>query len=143
MFYYLYGICLTPFGFLPHPDAQNNTQLTHAPLSNSKVGSEPLRALTDTIWHAVGPSGPNKVRSRGRASHFPCTHPAPGACHLTLPVTRHRQDYVYKLAASVRELAPEAHDSHLFALEVCIRTRIAPNLHIRKAIKPESMITTC
>ncbi|KAI0286417.1 ChaC-like protein [Russula brevipes] len=72
----------------------------------SFIGSEPFGALTDTIWHAVGPSGPNK-------------------------------DYVYKLAASVRELASEAHDSHLFALEVRIRTRIAPNLrHIHKAIKP-------
>jgi hypothetical protein len=29
-----------------------------------------------------------------------------------------RQDYVYKLAAAVRALAPEAYDSHLFALEV-------------------------
>jgi len=28
------------------------------------------------------------------------------------------QDYVYNLAAAVRALAPEAYDSHLFALEV-------------------------
>ncbi len=26
------------------------------------VGSEPLDALSNTIWHASGPSGPNKVR---------------------------------------------------------------------------------
>jgi len=31
------------------------------------------------------------------------------------------QDYVYKLAAAVRALAPEAYDSHLFALEVRLR----------------------
>jgi len=51
---------------------------------------ETLRALTDTIWRAVGPSGPNK-------------------------------DYVYNLAAAIRALAPEAHDSHLFALEAGLR----------------------
>jgi len=56
----------------------------------SFVGSEPLGALTDTIWHAVGPSGPNK-------------------------------DYVYNLAAAIRALAPEAYDSHLFALEAGLR----------------------
>jgi len=31
------------------------------------------------------------------------------------------KDYVYKLAAAVRALAPEAYDSHLFALEVRLR----------------------
>ena len=30
----------------------------------------------------------------------------------------YRQDYAYNLAAAVRALAPEAYDSHLFALEV-------------------------
>ncbi|KAF8502871.1 ChaC-like protein-domain-containing protein [Russula emetica] len=53
----------------------------------SFIGSEPLSELSDIIWRAVGPSGPNK-------------------------------DYVYNLAAAVRALAPEAYDSHLFALEV-------------------------
>ncbi|KAI9510700.1 ChaC-like protein, partial [Russula earlei] len=53
----------------------------------SFVGSEPLGTLVKTIWHAEGPSGPNK-------------------------------DYVYNLAAAVRGLAPQAYDSHLFALEV-------------------------
>ncbi|KAH9990495.1 ChaC-like protein [Russula vinacea] len=52
----------------------------------SFIGSEPLGVLTNTIWHAVGPSGRNK-------------------------------DYVYNLAAALRVLAPEADDSHLFALE--------------------------
>ena len=33
-------------------------------------------------------------------------------------MTAHWQEYVYNLAAAVRALAPEAHDSHLFALEV-------------------------
>ena len=33
-------------------------------------------------------------------------------------VTGREQDYVYDLAAAVRALAPEAYDSHLFALEV-------------------------
>ncbi|KAI0297521.1 ChaC-like protein [Multifurca ochricompacta] len=56
----------------------------------SFIGSEPLEALADTIWHAAGPSGRNK-------------------------------DYVYNLAAAVRALAPEAYDSHLFALEVRLR----------------------
>lgn len=28
------------------------------------------------------------------------------------------QEYLYKLTESVRRLAPESHDSHLFALEV-------------------------
>jgi cation transport protein ChaC len=56
----------------------------------SFIGSEPLGVLSDTIWHAVGPSGPNK-------------------------------DYVYNLAAAVRALAPEAYDSHLFALEARLR----------------------
>jgi len=54
------------------------------------VGSEPLSELSDIIWRAVGPSGPNK-------------------------------DYVYNLAAAVRALAPEAYDSHLFALEARLR----------------------
>jgi hypothetical protein len=36
----------------------------------------------------------------------------------------YRQDYVYNLAAAVRALAPEAYDSHLFALEV--RTFLLP-----------------
>jgi len=56
----------------------------------SFVRSESLAALTDTIWHAVGLSGPNK-------------------------------DYVYNLAAAIRSLAPEAYDSHLFALEAGLR----------------------
>jgi hypothetical protein len=43
-------------------------------------------------------------------------------------MTGYRQDYVYNLAAAVRALAPEAYDSHLFALEV--RLHILP-LHIR------------
>ena len=38
-----------------------------------------------------------------------------------------RQDYVYNLAAAVRALAPEAYDSHLFALEV--RLYILSPLH--------------
>jgi hypothetical protein len=33
-------------------------------------------------------------------------------------MTGYLQDYAYNLAAAVRALAPEAHDSHLFALEV-------------------------
>jgi hypothetical protein len=28
---------------------------------STPVGSEPLGALSDIIWRAVGPSGPNKV----------------------------------------------------------------------------------
>jgi hypothetical protein len=32
--------------------------------------------------------------------------------------TEREQDYVYNLAVAVRALAPEAYDSHLFALEV-------------------------
>ena len=38
------------------------------------------------------------------------------------------QDYVYKLAAAVRALAPEAYDSHLFALEVSICVRVFRHL---------------
>lgn len=30
--------------------------------SRLQVGSEPLGVLTNTIWHAVGPSGRNKVQ---------------------------------------------------------------------------------
>ena len=37
---------------------------------------------------------------------------------LALTMTARWQEYVYNLAAAVRSLAPEAHDSHLFALEV-------------------------
>ena len=38
-----------------------------------------------------------------------------------------RQDYLYELSAAVRKLAPESHDSHLYALEVssvfcCVQT---------------------
>src|SRR6266481_1039507 len=33
-------------------------------------------------------------------------------------MTERWQDYVYNLATAVRALAPEAYDSHLFALEV-------------------------
>ena len=53
----------------------------------SVVGSEPIDALAEKIWHSVGPSGPNK-------------------------------DYLYGLSAAVRQLSPESHDSHLYALEV-------------------------
>jgi hypothetical protein len=49
----------------------SQTSVSHFPLSkkktfahvlDSQVGSEKLDVLTDTIWHAVGLSGPNKVR---------------------------------------------------------------------------------
>jgi len=33
----------------------------------------------------------------------------------------YNKDYVYDLSAAVRALAPEAHDSHLFALEARLR----------------------
>jgi len=36
------------------------------------------------------------------------------------------KDYVYNLAAAIRALAPEAHDSHLFALEVYTYSVLAP-----------------
>lgn len=88
-------IALSP----PHPPKKNL-------LFSTQVGSEPLGELTGTIWHAVGPSGPNKVR----------------CCALSRVVLDNDgtlwQDYVYNLAAAVRALAPEAHDSHLYALEV-------------------------
>ncbi|KAI0028534.1 ChaC-like protein, partial [Vararia minispora EC-137] len=54
-------------------------------------GSQPLDNIAAIIHRSVGPSGPNK------------------ACF----------EYLYKLAAAVREMAPESYDSHLFALEVC------------------------
>jgi len=60
------------------------------PDNPSFIGSEPLDALADRIWHSVGPSGRNK-------------------------------NYLYRLAESVRELAPASHDSHLFALEERLR----------------------
>lgn len=47
-------------------------------------------------------------------------------------MTGRRQDYVFNLAAAVRALAPEAYDSHLFALEVrpphslCIHFLVPP-----------------
>lgn len=34
------------------------------------------------------------------------------------------QDYLYQLAESVRALAPASYDSHLFALEVSIRSSV-------------------
>ncbi|KAG2147513.1 ChaC-like protein [Suillus clintonianus] len=63
------------------------------PDNPSFIGSEPLDDLAQRIWASVGPSGPNK------AYHLP-------------------QEYLYRLAESVRQLAPESFDSHLFALEV-------------------------
>lgn len=57
--------------------------------NTSVVGSEPIDALAEKIWHSVGPSGPNK-------------------------------DYLYGLSAAVRQLSPESHDSHLYALEVVV-----------------------
>ena len=83
-----------------------------------QVGSEPLGTLADVIWHAVGPSGPNKVT-------------IVGTCRAELRTSddgNARQDYVYQLAAAVRALAPEAYDSHLFALEVRIHLQTFPHL---------------
>ncbi|KAG2036177.1 ChaC-like protein [Suillus americanus] len=67
------------------------------PDNPSFIGSEPLEDLAQRIWASVGPSGPNK------AYYFP-------------------QEYLYRLAESVRQLAPASYDSHLFALEVSSRT---------------------
>jgi len=51
------------------------------------------------------------------------------APHVSM--TGYQQDYVYNLAAAVRALAPEAYDSHLFALEV--RLHILPLVPLRAA----------
>lgn len=66
--------------------------------------------LAETIYHREGPSGPNKVSSIFRGSCKP-----------------NDQDYVYKLAESVRKLYPDVRDDYLFELEV----RSRPNLFLQ------------
>jgi cation transport protein ChaC len=60
------------------------------------VGYEPIDQLAQTIYNREGPSGPNRVRLSELMS----------------------QDYVYKLAESVRKLYPNVKDDYLFELEV-------------------------
>lgn len=80
----------------PHRQLHSNYQT---------VGYEPLDILADRIWHSVGPSGRNKVGAL--------------STHLKLAFSNQAlQDYLYHLAAAVRQLAPESHDSHLYLLEV-------------------------
>ena len=77
----------------------------------------------------MGPSGPNKVRSTGRAG---LSSNDDGKC---------RQDYAYQLAAAVRALAPEASDSHLFALEVRFHLqKFAYFWHLSEPLGPSGMI---
>jgi hypothetical protein len=81
-----------------------------SPLTMRSVGSEPLEDLAQRIWASVGPSGQNKACQASSSSEqiwdcFP-------------------QEYLYRLAESVRQLAPASYDSHLFALEVSRRTII-------------------
>ncbi|KAE9394306.1 ChaC-like protein [Gymnopus androsaceus JB14] len=71
----------------------------------SFIGSEPLDALVYKIWESEGPSGLNKA-SRFRYLILLPTH------------LLHPQEYFYNLVEAVRKLAPESHDSHLYALEV-------------------------
>ncbi|OBZ70490.1 Glutathione-specific gamma-glutamylcyclotransferase [Grifola frondosa] len=71
----------------------------------SFIGSEPIDALAERIWHSVGPSGRNKVR----LWNVLCLDQ-----HLMAIVL----DYLYELVAAVRKLAPESQDSHLYALEM-------------------------
>ena len=68
------------------------------------MGYEPFQELAQTIYQREGPSGPNKV-----------------CCIWMLPVSGvklSQQEYVYKLAESVRKLYPDVKDDYLFDLEV-------------------------
>lgn len=78
-----------------------------------KVGSEPLDALAHKIWESEGPSGLNKVsifRSIIRESTNPFRPPL-SPVHRSIFTTSQR-----RFASSL----PESHDSHLYALEVCV-----------------------
>lgn len=74
------------------------------------MGYEPIDQLAQTIYDREGPSGPNRVRLRLRI-------------HLATFIRSEliSQDYVYKLAESVRKLYPDVKDDYLFELEVSHR----------------------
>jgi hypothetical protein len=116
-----FSACTTPFLLPKGSTKRKNRRIwwwSLFKMTLGAVGSEPLRELADTIWHAVGPSGYNKVRARTPLWDVQ-QPPPPFFFLLTIALTMEReQDYVYNLAAAVRALAPEAYDSHLFALEV-------------------------
>lgn len=71
------------------------------------MGYEPIDQLAQTIYDREGPSGPNRVRLHLRV-------------HLSTFIRSElmSQDYVYKLAESVRKLYPDVKDDYLFELEV-------------------------
>ena len=58
------------------------------------------------------------MEPEGRASALPLSRAEHAIGFFRSIMTGRWQDYVYNLAAAVRALAPEAYDSHLFALEV-------------------------
>lgn len=64
-----------------------------------------------------GPSGPNKVISNVEHAFAPLSDGI------------RFQDYLYELAAAVKELAPESYDSHLTTLEVRGQTHVLASRH--------------